>query len=130
MKLPNTVVRFFDKAPAPETNTQTLTGAFGGVPARVSPSNVSNVFTSLPGRSMAGVSSPIAARPPSAPMLKTALYHSLIPGVGRNLGLDTTSFRRGTDAIHPAAVTDVEHVSANGVHASVARKVSRGNGSV
>lgn len=130
MKMPNFLTRFAEKSPV-QTNTETLTGAFGGVPARISPSNVGNVFTHIPGHGMSGVSSPIASRPPGAPMLKSATYHTQIPGVGRLLGMDTTSFRRGTDAVHPAAVSDVEHLSANtGVHPTVARQVSRGNGSV
>lgn len=133
MKFPNTLTRFVDKAPAPETSGQTLTGAFGGVPARISPSNIANVFRSNPtnGALSRGVSSPIAYSPPSAPMLKSAEYHTQIPGVGRLLGMPTVGFRRGTDSIHPAAVTDVQHISSNtGAHPTVARKVLRGNGSV
>ena len=130
MKLPDFVHRTIGRSPV-ETNSEVLTGAFGGVPARVSPTNVSSVFTHLPGRSMSGVTSPIAARPPSAPMLRSSSYHTQIPGTGRLLGLDTTSFQRGTTDVHPAAVSDVEHVAANaGVHSTVARRVQRGNGSV
>lgn len=130
MKVPNFLTRIAEKSPV-ETNTETLTGAYGGVPARISPSNVSNVFTRIPGHGMSGVSSPIASRPPSAPMLNSPLYHTQIPGVGRLLGMEVTGFRRGTDAVHPAAVSDVEHLSANtGIHSSLVRKVSRGNGSV
>ena len=130
MKVPNFLSRTVDQTPA-ETNSQVLTGAIGGVVPRITPTNVSNVFGSLAGHGMSGVSSPIAFRPPSAPMLKSATYHTQIPGVGRLLGMDTISFRRGTNDVHPAAVSDVEHLSANvGVHPSVARKVSRGNGSV
>lgn len=114
-----------------ETNTEVLTGAYGGVPPRISPTNIGNVFTTIPGHGMSGVSSPIAARPSSAPMLKSSQYHTQIPGVGRLLGLDTVSFKRGTDNVHPAAVSDVEHVSGQaGIHPSVARKVRRGDGSV
>ena len=130
MRLPDFVHRTIGRSPI-ETNTEVLTGAIGGVLPRVSPTNVGNVFTRIPGHGMSGVSSPIAARPPSAPMLNSANYHSQIPGVGRLLGLDVTSFKRGTSDVHPAAVSDVEHVSANiGVHPTVARKVRRGNGSV
>ena len=130
MKLPDIVHRTINRSPV-ETNTEVLTGAFGGVLPRVSPTNVSSVFTRIPGHGMAGVSSPIAARPPSAPMLKSASYHTQIPGTGRLLGLDTISFKRGTTDIHPAAVSDVEHVASNvGIHPTVARKVQRGNGSV
>lgn len=128
--LAKTAGRFMDKSPV-ETNSEVLTGAIGGVPPRISPTNVGNVFTAIPGRGLAGVSSPIAARPPSAPMLNSANYHSQIPGVGRLLGLDVTSFKRGTDNVHPAAVSDVEHVKdTTGIHPTVARKVRRGNGSV
>lgn len=130
MRLPNFLHRGVQASPV-NSNSETLTGAIGGVPARISPSNVGNVFTQIPGRSMSGVTSPIASRPPSAPMLNSASYHTQNPGVGRLLGLDTTSFQRGTPDVHPAAVSDVEHVSSNaGVHSTVARKVLNGGQSV
>lgn len=121
------LTRGFLPKPPVERNQEVLTGAFGGVPARVSPTNVSSVFTHIPGRGMSGVSSPIAARPPAAPMLNSADYHSQIPGIGRLLGVDAVTFKRGTPDVHPAAVSDVQHVSESiGVHPTVARKMRQG----
>jgi hypothetical protein len=78
-----------------------------------------------------GISARIAERPNSAPMLKSADYHTQIPGIGVLRGMPTIGFKRGTDAVHSAAVSDVEHVRGTiGVHPTVVRQVQRGNGSL
>lgn len=118
-----------------ETSTEVVTGAYGGVRARITPTNINPIFSTQPrggGGITGGITTRIADRPNSAPMLNSSDFHSNIPGIGtlRN-GLPTISFRRATDAVHPAAVSDAIHVRDSiGVHPTVRRKVLRGHESL
>ena len=124
--------RLNKKAPTPTITTEVMTGGYGGIPARVFSTLVHPVFTRIPGaRAGGGVSTPIADRPNSASMLKTAAYYTQIPGIGVLNGMATKGFKRGTAVAHPAAVTDVTHVRQTvGVHPTVVRQVRRGNSSL
>ena len=103
-----------------------------GSPTRVFSTAFSNLFSFNPvgNYPKSGVTSPIAARPPSAPMLEDAMYHSNIPGIGKLLGVASRPFVRGTLDVHPAAVSDVEHVSSQRIHPTIKRKVLMGDKSL
>lgn len=116
-----------------ETTTEVTNGAFAGIVPRIFPTNVQNVFTMLPMGNIgsSGISTRVAARPNSAPMLDSSDWFTQIPGIGILKGMPTKSFGRGTDDVHPAAVSDAEHVSDKfGVHPTIRRKVLRGDGSL
>lgn len=117
-----------------ETTTEVVTGAFGGVRARITPTNVNSIYSQIPrggGGITGGITPRIADRPNSAPMLSSADWHTNIPGIGILRSLPTVGFQRGTDLIHPAAVTDATHIRDTiGVHPTIRRKVLRGNGSL
>lgn len=117
-----------------ETTTEVVNGAFGGVRARITPTNVNPVFTRQPrggGGITGGLTARIADRPNSAPMLNSADWHTNVPGIGILRSMPTIPFRRGTDLIHPAAVTDATHIRDTiGVHPTVRRKVLRGHESL
>lgn len=120
------------KSPAPVINREILNGSLGGVIPRVTPTLVNPVNRAVPYiKPGGGVSTPIADRPNNAAMLKSANYYTQIPGIGVLMGMPTTSFRRGSPAVHSAAVSDVTHVRPTiGVHPTVVRQVRRGNGSL
>lgn len=103
-----------------------------GRPVREFPTTVSNLFHFNPvgNYPRSGVTTPIAARPNSAPMLEDSLFHSNIPGISRLLGIASRPFMRGTVDIHPAAVSDVEHVVSGRVHPTTKRKVLMGDKSL
>lgn len=124
--------RLNKKAPTPTINREITTGAYGGVIPRTFPTIVNPIYTPIPHAPLTGgITARIADRPNSAAMLSSADYHTQIPGIGRLMGMPTIPFRRGTTDVHPAAVSDVEHVSLTaGVHPTVIRQVRRGNGSL
>lgn len=101
-------------------------------PVREFPTQVANLFHFNPvgNYPRSGVTTPIAARPNSAPMLEDSMLHSNIPGIGRLLGVASRPFMRGTLDIHPAAVSDVEHVISGRIHPTTKRKVLMGDKSL
>lgn len=104
----------------------------GGSPAREFPTQVANLyhFNPVGNYPRTGVTTPIAARPNSAPMLEDSFYHSNIPGIAKLLPFITRPFVRGTLDIHPAAVSDVEHVALGRIHPTTKRKVLMGDKSL
>lgn len=118
-----------------ETTTEVVTGAYGGVRARITPTNTNPIYSPQPrggGGITGGLTARIADHPNSAPMLNSSNFHSNIPGIGKlRNGLPTVGFSRGSAAIHPAAVSDATHIRDTiGVHPTVRRKVLRGDGSI
>lgn len=116
-----------------ETTAEVTNGAYAGIGARVFPTNTNSIFTLLPmgNIGVSGIAPRIAARPNSAPMLDSSDFFTQIPGIGILNGMPTRSFQRGSPNVHPAAVSDAEHVSDKfQVHPTIRRKVLRGNGSL
>lgn len=123
--------RIKSRKPQVEITSEVVTGAYGGARARITPTNINSIFTQLPGQGLSGISTRAAARPNSAPMLKSSTWHTNIPGIGVLRGMPTTPFSRGTEDIHPAAVSDATHIRQHyGVHPTIRRKILRGNGSL
>lgn len=119
-------------APTPTVNREITNGAYGGVVPRTFPTITNPIYGSIPIPQLGGgITSRIAQRPNSAPMLKSATYHTQIPGIGLLMGMPTVDFKRGTTDVHRAAVSDVQHVKAiAGVHPTTVRQVRRGVGSL
>lgn len=125
----------FKRAPVqrPEVASVVENQGGAGVLPRVFPVNVNQVFRQLPRppyTASGGVSSPVAYRPNSAPMLDSSSYYSEIPAIGLNLGIPSRPFKRGTMDVHPAAVSDAVHVRGSGVHPTIRRKVLMGDKSL
>lgn len=106
-----------------------ITGAYGGVPPRITPSAIDHLFSlpPLPFRP-GGIQVNLAARPPAAPMLDSGAFHSGIPtatGMVRNT--PSTGFTRGGGII-PSAQDAASHINPGSVHPTTVRKNLRGTG--
>lgn len=115
--------------PVKKFHGEAETGAYGGVLSRISPTTVGNIFSFLPtGIRQGGASTPIAARPPRAPMLESADFHSLIPsGSGFVKQTWAKSWSRvGPTGVHSAAVDQATHIDSRTVHPTTKRKQLRG----
>jgi hypothetical protein len=115
-----------NKGPKAPVETIMTTGAFGGVPSRTFPTNVASVFSSLPGSGLGGIKQPIAYRPPTAPMLRSASFHSnAIIGSPTAKGMLVTAFERGKSLVNNAAIDRATHVMGHS-HATFRRRILRG----
>ena len=120
------------KAPSPTVNRRVVNNAYGGVPPRAFTTLVEPIYKRIPHqRPIGGIAQPIPHVPNTAPMLRSASYHTQTAARGWAKEMPAVGFSRGTKEVHPAAVSDVIHVSPIfGVHPTTARKARRGNGSL
>lgn len=105
--------------------------AYGGTPGRIFPTVVrGQTFTPLitSGVMASGIAPRIAYRPPRAPMLDSADFHTNIPtGTGMVAQTKSTPFHRNAPfGVSAAAVDEVTHINDENVHPSVKRASLRG----